>query len=970
MICHNVPTVENMRRLISKALLRRSPRRLASPLPAVDDHAALPSVAEEDEEGNGKSIVSNLFGQNSGSTADSAQELDDPVATVMADATDASAEANTTVTLAVDEPPQALTPSAAKKTSKPMASPEVPIFANFKGLEAGFLDGYDTDAEAGPNLGKEDAEEPPFELPVELSSNPLEEPDNQEATEPTFVFLSDEEILKMTVPKLKEQLTIRAVQYSSKLKRPELQERLRLAVSNGVKVSVFGNLSKKKDGRKKATITDMSGFAPGSHWVPLVPQELAAVEPNNALRNARAPTVPREEASTVPVKHNFADCFDRPLFQGRQYVPRYDASGNKVTDALEPQDLIVRKNLVARRKFQIRHHLSRHSDPVEFMDAFFPVTPNPYNPKFISQHQLTVFTNLKAQLANAGRGGTCYPDWSPFTVKDVRQFLGLYIWNGINPSPRIDMQLKPAAEDPVHGNQYLYENIGRNGVRRFREFRAFFAVQDPRAVPPCRKSNPLFKVSQVVKWINYIGPKSVDLGEAISIDEQTVGFQGRHADKRRITYKAEGDGFQCDVICQEGFTYQVYFRNEPAPVEYTSKGIAPLHARCLWLLDSLKEKYHRCWMDNLYLSAKFAKMCYNHRNAVLLSGVTRKQGRGLPTHVLQEEAKNKTAQMAVRGTVKAAVMVGDKDCPNLVAASVYDTKPVHFLSMVCESIKWIEKTKPVFDPIEKKKVDIKFLRLNMNDDYNSDMGHVDVADQLRGNYRMDHWQRQYKWWWSIWLWGFGVLIVNAYVYYKKVMEESGVPKKEWLSQYEFRQQIALAWIKFDECSIKQRKKTNLPTTVSVLTKRKVAPLDSGKPKRRKTLGDYSSVTTTPTTTTGTAVSMLTSDSESKKKRGSAFTDKSLLSVNGPFSRRLEPLLGHYCVQKEGRPKCALHRWAADLEQTSNVYACSYCGISLCVECFHLFHTLSSSELMEKKNELKGSMIAKKAAKKMDSEKKK
>jgi Transposase IS4 len=184
-------------------------------------------------------------------------------------------------------------------------------------------------------------------------------------------------------------------------------------------------------------------------------------------------------------------------------------------------------------------------------------------PLFLSQHQLTIFTNLKGQLANAGRGGTCYPEWTIFSVKEIRQFLGLYIWNSINPSSRLEMQLKSPFKDPVHGNQYLHHHMGCSGARRFKEFRAFFACQDPQAIIPCRKANPLFKVSMLIKWINYVGPQSVDLGESIAIDEQTIGFQGRHGDKLRISYKAEGDGFQADVICQEGFTYQSYFCNEP-----------------------------------------------------------------------------------------------------------------------------------------------------------------------------------------------------------------------------------------------------------------------------------------------------------------------------------------------------------------------------------------------------------------------
>jgi hypothetical protein len=67
--------------------------------------------------------------------------------------------------------------------------------------------------------------------------------------------------------------------------------------------------------------------------------------------------------------------------------------------------------------------------------------------------KLTTFTNLKAQLANAGNVGHIYPEFKAFSVKEVRQFLGLSIWQGINPSPRVEMKLRSAFEDHVQGNQ-------------------------------------------------------------------------------------------------------------------------------------------------------------------------------------------------------------------------------------------------------------------------------------------------------------------------------------------------------------------------------------------------------------------------------------------------------------------------------------------------------------------------------------
>ena len=47
----------------------------------------------------------------------------------------------------------------------------------------------------------------------------------------------------------------------------------------------------------------------------------------------------------------------------------------------------------------------------------------------------------------------------------------------------------------------------------------------------------------------------------ISVDEQTLKFQGHHVDKLRISYKREGDGFQCDALCNDGYTFAFYFKN-------------------------------------------------------------------------------------------------------------------------------------------------------------------------------------------------------------------------------------------------------------------------------------------------------------------------------------------------------------------------------------------------------------------------
>jgi hypothetical protein len=122
-----------------------------------------------------------------------------------------------------------------------------------------------------------------------------------------------------------------------------------------------------------------------------------------------------------------------------------------------------------------------------------------------------------------------------------------------------------------------------------------------------------------------------------------------------------------------------------------------------------------CGVDNLYTSAKFFREAYVGKNQVLCHRVARKSGRGLPKCVIQEEPKKKSAQDTMRGTTKAAVLTGDPEVPDLVAFSVYDTKPVHFLSMACTGLKWIEKRKKVFNSKGSKNVSMAFLRPEVTD---------------------------------------------------------------------------------------------------------------------------------------------------------------------------------------------------------------------------------------------------------------
>ena len=75
-------------------------------------------------------------------------------------------------------------------------------------------------------------------------------------------------------------------------------------------------------------------------------------------------------------------------------------------------------------------------------------------------------------------------------------------------------------------------------------------------------------------------------------------------------------------------------------------------------------------------------------------------------------------------------------------------------------------------------VEMKFLPLNFIDIYNFHMNSVDVADQLQNCYRFNHWFRNSKCWWSIFLWCLGVAAMNASLMYDRIYNEEAANKKE------------------------------------------------------------------------------------------------------------------------------------------------------------------------------------------------
>ena len=590
-------------------------------------------------------------------------------------------------------------------------------------------------------------------------------------------------------------------------------------------------------------------------------------------------------------------------------------------------------------EFVHKNGINVDSHPAEWVNMFFPWKSDHRNEGVFDVSSIATHTNMRINCCLGGKlggGKKC----GEFSVDEIMSFFGLYMLNGLNPSPQVHLKFKKQKEDEVQGSDLCYAVFGNQAEARHVQFKSYLTLVDPRTPIPKREQNPNYKINPIVKQLIGVSKKAMIMGEWISVDEQTIGFKGNHVDKLRINYKKAGDGFQCDVLCADGYTFTVYFRNVAAPKDLLDKGLSPLHSRVVSMFSQLPVENYKAGMDNLYMSAKLALFSMKCRAKVHIHGVTRQNGRGIPEMVHQEPKTRKNEILASRGTLKVAELKNESTLKGLVAMSLYDTKPFYFITNCWEKIEWIKKERKVWSKQQKKMVKMAFYRLNIMDTYNYNMNNVDIADQLAGVYRWDHWMRKRKWWWSIMFWALQQMVTNAYIAYTKYIK---LHRMKPISHYAFLEKVALVWLKEGSQFFRIKRKRKV---VLVL-----GDQDEGTIDDDHTNGGIISVGTkgeesTNTMTRGAVKRIMNA-------KNSCITDGALDPFKGSLKCRLDHNNVRHMPSKVpgGKHKyCQLNYWATKKKKHAQLLKCEACGVNLCVDCYALYHT--EANLVGRKESLK------------------
>ena len=362
-------------------------------------------------------------------------------------------------------------------------------------------------------------------------------------------------------------------------------------------------------------------------------------------------------------------------------------------------------------------------------------------------------TNEYAAAKGAG-SPEFYKTYRPFGVDEIVCANGLLLRNGVSPVPSMALNFKDPRESFVFGDNRVRdvwpgENCG-GSERRWIQFRSFFHIQthspfeykkaDPKTGAFVKlnyeTAGPLKKLEPMLSYCRYKWTSGWRPGKKLSLDEETQGFKGRSSLVTRIKYKREGDGFQADCICDDGYTITFWFRCDHLPCT-AEKDVSDRDTRCAWLVDQLPGAWYWLFMDNLFTSWKFGEMLAK-RQCLFAGTCTVEQWRGMHGEVVQKAVTKKAELERAKGTLLASVRA--KDMPQgceVICTSYYDDSPFHMMSNVVEGVEVIEFSRKCFNVSTQKHFWVVIKRLSLADLYNHNMNQVDLADQLRGWYRPD-----------------------------------------------------------------------------------------------------------------------------------------------------------------------------------------------------------------------------------------
>ena len=242
----------------------------------------------------------------------------------------------------------------------------------------------------------------------------------------------------------------------------------------------------------------MNGMNITASWVPLTRNSFPIPDPVDEDANLLPPM---KRDALINTKYGFDENFEVQSFEGTMEKLsyrriRWKKRGKKLspTRIMRPHNNLGPLSKAEPRveggpnqEFLAKHNIDDHRHPMDWFVLLMPITQKD-NKESIRDINVTgdskttfaisnwtKYTSVKAKMADAGEPGHIFSGkYKPLTLNEIQRQLGIYILDGVSPTPQLNFRMTPQSSDRTHGNNFVANHVGPNSKLKQNIFRHLF----------------------------------------------------------------------------------------------------------------------------------------------------------------------------------------------------------------------------------------------------------------------------------------------------------------------------------------------------------------------------------------------------------------------------------------------------------------------------------------------------------------
>ncbi|XP_054259986.1 piggyBac transposable element-derived protein 4-like [Macrosteles quadrilineatus] len=250
------------------------------------------------------------------------------------------------------------------------------------------------------------------------------------------------------------------------------------------------------------------------------------------------------------------------------------------------------KNIVFGGNSEYKFNLPRTAQPIDFFSSYL-------NDEILAVMVDETNRNAAQVLQKIRLNGSSrLRTWRDTNVEEMKKFLGLLLYMGLVPMPRIT---------DYWSRRLLYRNLVANRVMSRNRFQLLLRFWHFNNNDNLDQEGRLAKILPLVSHLNQCFKRNKNPGEDLVIDESMIPFRGRLIFRQYLPQKAHKYGIKVFKVCDTtGYTLKtkVYMGKGTGIDEGSSLAMSVV----MDLINDYLDKGHTLYIDNFYTSLDLANV--------------------------------------------------------------------------------------------------------------------------------------------------------------------------------------------------------------------------------------------------------------------------------------------------------------------------------------------------------------------------